>query len=374
MAGTDWLAGADLYRNDLPSWLEVYRYGPTVAAFMAPLALIPESVGSVLWRLLNAAVFLGAFAWWLRAAAPRPCSPHATGLLYLLLLPLAVGSLNNAQPNVLLTGLLLAALAGVARQRWNLAAFCLAGAVVLKLYPLALALLLLVVYPRQLLPRLLVALLALAALPFLLQEPDYVMRQYHLWWVERLHTGDEARRYWPLHAAYRDLWLLFRVLHVPISLPLYELLQIGSGLGCGLIALVARWKYGPTAGVLLLIWTLGSCWMMLFGPATESSTYVLLAPCLAWILLSAWQQPWPSGPRWTVTVAGVLFLVSVLAGVGPWVTTLHGLAIHPLATVLLLVGVGWCPGQMLGAGAPTRSQGSSGPFPKIYPGPEDRAA
>jgi hypothetical protein len=34
-----------------------------------------------------------------------------------------------------------------------------------------------------------------------------------------------------------------------------------------------------------LLLTLGTCWMLLFGPATESSTYVILAPplALAWL-------------------------------------------------------------------------------------------
>src|SRR5205823_3625510 len=86
---------------------------------------------------------------------------------------------------------------------------------------------------------------------------------------------------------------------------------------------------------------LACCWMMLCGPATESSTYVLLAPCLGWVLLAAWRHRWPAVPRLLVTLAGLLLLASVLAGLGPWVGFIHGLGTHPLATVLLLGGVLW---------------------------------
>src|SRR5207237_4342299 len=115
-----------------------------------------------------------ALAWWLRAAAPRTLSAPGGAILFLLILPLSLGSLHNGQPNTLIIGLLLAALAGCAGERWNLAAACLALATALKIYPLALGLLLAVLYPRRLAPRLLLALVLAGLLPFLLQQPDYV--------------------------------------------------------------------------------------------------------------------------------------------------------------------------------------------------------
>src|SRR5262245_30093479 len=148
-AGADWRAGADVYRAWWPPPLDQFRYSPAVAALLAPYALLPERVGNVAWRLLNAGALLGAFAWWLGCAAPA-APPRQRGILFLLLVPLALGSLNNGQPNLLLAGLLLAAVAAAAHGRWALCAACVALATAFKVYPLALGLLLAAAYPRRL--------------------------------------------------------------------------------------------------------------------------------------------------------------------------------------------------------------------------------
>src|SRR4051812_34024007 len=55
-AGSAWLQGANLYPAEIPPDHEVFRYGPPVAALFAPAHWIPERLGNVLWRLLNAGV------------------------------------------------------------------------------------------------------------------------------------------------------------------------------------------------------------------------------------------------------------------------------------------------------------------------------
>src|SRR5262245_46832889 len=67
-AGQDWVNGEDLYFVE-PSnrhRLDHFRYSPLVAALLVPFGLLPEQLGSVLWRLVNAGTFLGALVWWLR--------------------------------------------------------------------------------------------------------------------------------------------------------------------------------------------------------------------------------------------------------------------------------------------------------------------
>src|SRR5271156_5670905 len=87
--GANWLNGADLYLlTDLDKVsCNAFRYSPLAAAALAPLSLLPERAGEVLWRLLNAAVLLGALAWWWRGGQ------QSFGILCLLLVPLVVGNL-----------------------------------------------------------------------------------------------------------------------------------------------------------------------------------------------------------------------------------------------------------------------------------------
>jgi len=68
-------------------------------------------------------------------------------------------------------------------------------------YPLAVGLLLVLVYPRQLGWRLAVAVIAGLVVPFALQHPEYVARQYHDW-IECVRVDDRSQ--WPLPDAYRD--------------------------------------------------------------------------------------------------------------------------------------------------------------------------
>src|SRR5205807_1635538 len=59
-----WWTATDLYEPDRPSSVQGgYRYSPTFAILFTPLALVPDSAGGVLWRLLSAAALLGALAW-----------------------------------------------------------------------------------------------------------------------------------------------------------------------------------------------------------------------------------------------------------------------------------------------------------------------
>jgi hypothetical protein len=337
-AGGDWVAGTTLYRTQWEPHLDQYRYSPLVAVTLVPFHYLPERLGGVLWRLLNAGVLLGAFAWWLRDAAPKSgvaLTARQQAVLFLLIAPLALGSLNNGQPNLLVTGLLLAAVAGAARERWAAAAACVALAGALKIYPLALGLLLAAVFPRRFAPRFLLSLAVAAALPFLFQRPDYVADQYRQWY-ERLRDGDEGRKYWPLHMAYRDLWLLARVAHVPLTSRAYLLVQLLAAAGCALACLAGRWRGWPRRQVLGAVLTLGTGWMTLCGPATESCTYVLLAPALAWGVLSAGWERRPAAVRALGWLAFGLFQVPVLAGLFPGASRVHGWGPHPLAALLFL--------------------------------------
>lgn len=334
-AARTWLAGADLYGVSASGrQLDPYRYSPLVAVLLLPFSALPDRVGGVLWRLLNAAVFLGGMAWWSRAVVPLPLAQTQRAALFLLVVPFSIGSLNNGQSNPLLIGLLLIATAGVAGGRWTLASTCLGLACLFKVYPIALGLLLAVLYPRKLAGRLAGVLALGLTLPFLFQETHYVIRQYVSW---LLSVWAEDRRNWPLAVSYRDLWLLFRVWHVPIGPAGYLALQVLAALGVAAGCLAGRFRGWPVRQLLTGALALGTGWMMVFGPVTESSTYILFAPALAWAVMEAWLAP---RPRWIVGVLLVslgLFTVSSLAGAFPGTSHFHALGLQPLAALLTVV-------------------------------------
>ncbi len=337
-----------------------------------PFSHLSERAGGIVWRLLNAAVLFAGFGAWLRTGLPHMLSGRERAIAFLLILPLALGSLNNAQPNPLVIGLLLAAAALIAREHWTAAAACVMLATALKAYPLALGLLLAAAYPRRFAPRLFAALLVGLAIPLVCQRWEYVWSQY-VQWLHRL--GNNDRKSWPAHMAYRDLWLLLRICHLRISPGFYTGIQLATAAGAAALCVAARLRGLDRRQVLLAAVALGSCWMTLLGPATESSTYILLAPVLAWAVLSAtrrpWQawgaggaaQPWPAAVCWMPAAAWWLFMACTLAGLGPWTNRVHALGLHPLAALLLTAGCVVVTLRALAAAGPGAAAGAGTPPP-----------
>jgi hypothetical protein len=332
-AGKDWSSGSPLlYQHTEGDGLDIFRYSPLVAALLTPLQLLDERTGNVVWRLLNAGIFLGGFAYWLRGRLPL--GGRLRGPLFLLVAPLALASLRNGQPNPLVIGLLLFAVALAGDKRWTLAAVCVALACALKIYPIAVGLLLAVAYPRQIALRLGLALAAVLLLPYLMQGSDYVTEQYAQW-LQRL--GGDDRKQITLERAYRDLWLLVRVWHLPISPQVYAGIQLTVAAGCAALCAAGRWAGVAKTQLLTMVLALGTCWMMLCGPATESPSFVQLAPVLAWAVVAAPRENWPLVVRWLPAVSFALFMVAVLAGLRPNTAQIHALGLQPLAALLLFL-------------------------------------
>src|SRR5262249_27424042 len=109
-AAKNWMGHCDLYAEQ-PGLKDLYRYSPTVAVLMVPIPLLPDNLAGLLWRLLNLAGFFGGITWWCRSVLPRAgtITSRQWAMFSLLLLPLAVESINNGQLNPLMVGLILAA-------------------------------------------------------------------------------------------------------------------------------------------------------------------------------------------------------------------------------------------------------------------------
>jgi hypothetical protein len=331
-AGRHWLNGAALYQPT--DGLDEYRYSPLAAACLVPFAVLPDGLGGLLWRLAGAAAFCGGLAWWGRAVLPPSLTTRGWALLFLLPAPLTFGNIHNGQANVLILGMLLLAVAAAARERFNVAAVCLAVAVFFKLYPIAVGLLLAALYPRRLAPRLAIAIGIGLLLPFLLQRPGYVTAQYAAW-VEQLARDDRQLR--PREFWYRDVRLLWGLCAAPMSHRAYQLAQAAGGAAAAVACLWARRAGLASPRLLELLLGLGCCWMTALGPATESASYILLGPTTAWLLLAGGADRL----RALWLTAYVVLVASQAASVlpGGWGRSLQSLGSQPLAALMLFGGL-----------------------------------
>jgi hypothetical protein len=328
-AARHWQAVENLY----DSREHPYRYSPVAALLFVPLSALPDSLAGTLWRLMNVGVYLGALGWWAKRAVPLRLTGDIRALIFLLIIPLSVGSLNNGQSNALILGLLLVAVTGAGCGRWNLSSGCVALATLFKIYPLVVGLLLAVVYPRRFAPRLALGLLLGLCLPFCFQSPDYVLTQYAGWFR---HVVSDDRQILPRELWYRDLRLLCHVWHVSLGRTAYLSLQV---MGVGVIAAVCavgQLRSWNQKRLLLVLFVLSCCWMTVLGPATESCTYILLAPALAWACLESRLVP---HARWTQIGILCSYALFTLTQAAPWFRAVgrqfHSWGPQPLAGLVL---------------------------------------
>jgi alpha-1,2-mannosyltransferase len=300
-----WWSGESLYAIYPP--LDQFRYPPPFAVAVAPFSALGPRVGAILWVWFSMAVY-GAGLWcFAQDVLPVEWTTQRKAGYLFLGVVLALPGIWNAQSNALVIGLVLLAASCLVRERWWTSAGLLAATVCIKLTPVAPALLLCALWPRKLVPRFALALVLGSLIPFLTSSPTWVLGQYSEW---ATHLVDSGTTRWP---GFRDGWTLWLTVRhlvsgaegpVPaltaVDSPIYRILQV---LGAGATLAWCLWQRTrghSTRWLVCVTLSMGMAWLMLFGPSVEHSTYVFLAPSLAWGFLDC--QAWPRG-RWLFVLA-----------------------------------------------------------------------
>jgi hypothetical protein len=340
-AGESWLSHADLYpETQQPPGYPLFRYSPPVANAFVPLAELPTRPGDILWRDLNAVALLGGLAWAIRRLPDPPLSMTQSAAIFLLLLPAAPGGFGNGQCNAMVIGLVLAGYAAAVEQRFTLSAVMLAVATLLKIYPVAPALLLVALYARQLGPRYAIAILLGLGLPFLLADPAYVQRQYELW----VHYfANEDRSDWPPDSTNLDLQFVVSEWIAPMSTQGYRVVEAIGGLAFAALTVAAARRFGSADRTAWVAFGLGSVWMTTLGPATESPTYLLLTPAAAIAVVLAWsRRPTDWVGRMLAIIAWALPASFQLAHVSkPTFDAYRTLGPQPVSGLFLVAALVW---------------------------------
>jgi alpha-1,2-mannosyltransferase len=327
--GLNWAQGNDLYQ----SIAATCRYSPLVHSLFALFSELPPIIGAAVWRLCESFALLAGLAWWLRSACPRAFNDHHRAGLVFMTVPLMMGNIYSGQANVLLMAALLIGVAALNDQRWSIAAAALAFSCYLKIYPIALALLLVAAFPRQLGWRFLLALAVGALLPFLEKDSDYVVRQYGRW-IDNLIEDDRSD--WPLVNGFRDGWMLVRAVGLPVSYVAYQVFTAVAGALIGLLVIDLRRRGDDGRDFINRVFGLGCCWMVLFGPATEGHTYILLSATIAWLTVECARRALPDWARRPVYACNAALQLSVIVQMTPLVHVVP-FVWAPLAVLALLI-------------------------------------
>ena len=186
--------------------IDGFRYSPAFAVALTPFYLLPGYLGAIAWGVVNIVLLFWALHVFVRDVLPGEWPPPRERVFLTLTLFGSIVGIWSGQSNALVLALIILGLAAVRRERWWTAALMLALPVFIKVWPIAIVLLLMVCWPRQLTGRLLAVCAVLALAPFLTRPPDIVAWQYREWYVTLV--GPLCDR-WP---GYRDAWTIWEQL------------------------------------------------------------------------------------------------------------------------------------------------------------------
>jgi hypothetical protein len=306
---------------------------------MTPFALLGLRLGGAVWVLSGTLLYLIALRGLIRDVLPGDWPTRREALLIFLTIFAGIRGVWNAQSNIWVGAFLMLGALAIVRRRWWSAGVLLAIPVFLKVSPIAVALVVVALWPRKLLLPFAIALLVGLLIPFLTQSPAYVVNQYNGWYQ---HLAETSTSRWP---NFRDAWTVWELFQKPVNIQGYRLLQVLTGLMVLGWCLWQRRSQTPIQGLLTPTLSLGIAWLLIFGPAVEFNAYVLLAPFLCWALLAAYSR---RRGRALISAAFVLatFLGSgaverVLIRVCPWFNS--ALPLGAILFVVWLVVYAWMP-------------------------------
>jgi len=135
-------AGKDLYILYPEEHWDLFKYSPTFAALFGFFAITPNWFGLNLWNLLNVILLLGAIYY-----LPK-ISIYQKGIILLLLLIELMTSIQNAQSNALMAGLIIFSFALLEKEKFFLATSFLVFSVFIKLFGIV-GFVLFLFYPKK---------------------------------------------------------------------------------------------------------------------------------------------------------------------------------------------------------------------------------
>ena len=275
----NWSAGIDPYAA---SQFE-YRYSPVFTVAFTPFSRLPIHLGGIAWSMANVWVLWVALRRFVDEVIPNAWSPRTQAVFLGLALAVSVRSFWAAQCNTLIVALACLAVCDLAARRYWSAALWLAIPVYIKVWPIALAMLLMASRPVALIPRFLACCVVLGAIPFAAQTPEFVIQQYSQFFSGL--TGPMQVRH-----IYRDAWTIWEFFASPVPERGYKLLQLATA---GLTLVFTLWQtlgQSDFRRALLSVVCAWSVWQLVFGPGSERNTFCIITPLIAWGLMTAWES------------------------------------------------------------------------------------
>lgn len=252
------IAGKDLYVLYPEIVWDYFKYSPTFALLMAPLAVLPDLAGLILWNLLNVLVLFFAVKY-----LPGKEDRAKVFILWFIAIELLT-SIQNSQSNGLMAGLLVFSFIFFERRNVLLASLFIVLSFYIKLFGIAAAVLFLL-YPDKLkfIAYSVFWTIVLGILPLLVVSPEQLIFLHKSW--AHLLASDQAVSYGLSVMGILQSW--FHLLPP-------KFLILGLGVILLLLPFLNFRSYGNLQFRYLLLASL-LIWVIIFNHKAESPTYII---------------------------------------------------------------------------------------------------
>lgn len=282
------LDGKNLYDIYPERAWDFYKYSPTFALLMGPMAVLPDVVGLIIWNILNAiTVFL--------AIRMLPFSVRTQCLVLWFIAMELLTCLQNTQSNGLMCGLMIAAYGSMQRGKPIWATLWLVLAAYIKVYSV-IGFCLMLFYPGKVRFMLYVIMwtVILWALPLIVTPLPTLIWQYKNWVA--LMIADAGAAVGLSVAGWLNTWF-----------------GVTSGrslitLGGAMLFLLPFVRYKLYRNEVFRLLTVASMliWVIIFNHKAESSTYIIAVAGVA-----IWYYTRPRTP-WRTAVLMLVFIFTSL--------------------------------------------------------------
>jgi hypothetical protein len=248
----------DLYTLYLPEHFDYYKYSPTFALFMAPLAVLPDFMGLFLWNLLNVVPLFLAIRYF-----PNINETTKKYILWFVVLEL-ITSLQNSQSNGLVAGLLILAFLLLERNQFFWGILLIVFSAYIKIFGIV-GLALLLVYPNKIRNSLYTLFwgILLFLLPLIVVSPHQLQFLYSSW--KNLLSFDASQSVGLSVGGWLQTWF-------NVNLPKSYILVPGIILFC--IPLL-RIKFYKDFYFRVLLLSSVLLWIVIFNHKAESPTFII---------------------------------------------------------------------------------------------------
>ena len=252
--------GKDIYQLFPTDQWDLYKYSPAFALFFGLFAWLPDSIGLLLWHLLNAfCLFAGV------RMLPGLDDKRKSWILLFCLLELLL-SIQNTQSNGLMAGLIILAFALAERSKMALSTLCIVLSVYIKIFG-GLAFVFYLFYPGRLQLRAigwtLFWMVLFAVIPLVVVDIHQLIFLYHSWM--HLLQNDHDTLIGMSVMGLMETWLHWQVSKTGVAL---------AGLLLFALPLIHIRKYKDYYFRLLYLASV-LIWIVIFNHKAESPTFVI---------------------------------------------------------------------------------------------------